>query len=58
MKKGGWSTRKRKETQDTGATWNYEETHHTQEMITDHSWVGVEIRKTKTEDNSGERTER
>ena len=42
----GWmSTRKRKGTQDTGATWNYKETHHTQEMITDHSWVGVEIGK-------------
>lgn len=25
-----------------GATWNYEESHHTWEMITYHSWVGTE----------------
>lgn len=35
----------KKRNQVTGTTWNHDDTRHTQEMITDHSWVGAEMGK-------------
>lgn len=44
--KGECSSGKEKECKIQAATWDYEEMYHTQDMVTDHSWMGAEVGKT------------